>query len=527
MTTIFPKLFSSAPKESITFPSIDLSTGIRDFLDVRPETPTSGAVTSTQAQSLSEQVPSLLRQAIGERPGSPLFDARNIINQPPATAEPTPSIGSATETRFDAIRLLPVVGIQRFTELQNGATPVEVEDMTRRAASGDLDATSILLGQAKVNEVGVTSLADVSRQLNDSLVPVAQPSGAVGFDDDIESISFIGDRAPTQTDDPSLPTFLASPRSDRLDETFSLANFSRLSGAAQIRALLPDEALYIHWYLNYWEAFDPDGDHSLDRARQLIDQGTDNPDPLEVPDDFPTDDTDDGTDDLPTDDIDDGIGDEEDLPTDPLQDLIDAFSEFPETDISPGIITSINDPSLLDISNEEQGVLDIIALEEGGASPTKVGIAIGKWAVEFGKNLSQFEAIKEEVQVSGFGLDVEKENIAAGGISLSQRRAEADRINELPGLQTGESLGLPEKLITATKFAARAFAGNPFISINGLARLRRGLLPLFNQFDPQFWTRTSPTIIELLKGLYRASPSGTVADFEFIQGQFAPPSLRG
>jgi len=113
---------------------------------------------------------------------------------------------------------------------------------------------------------------------------------------------------------------------------------------------------------------------------------------------------------------------------------------------------------------------------------------------------------------------------AVGGVPLAERTSEADRINQTPGLVQPPASYSP-RLIDTIQFAARTIAGNPFVSVQGLARMKRGLMPLLNQFDPQFWTRTDPTIVEAMKGLYQ-SISIRPERVEFTTQQFKPESLR-
>ena len=77
----------------------------------------------------------------------------------------------------------------------------------------------------------------------------------------------------------------------------------------------------------------------------------------------------------------------------------------------------------------------------------------------------------------------------------------------------------------AAKLLAPALARNPFLSVEGLARMREGKAPLFNQFDPQFFKRTSPVIQEAMMGLYKALGIRE-EDLMFTQNEWRIPGLR-
>jgi hypothetical protein len=56
----------------------------------------------------------------------------------------------------------------------------------------------------------------------------------------------------------------------------------------------------------------------------------------------------------------------------------------------------------------------------------------------------------------------------------------------------------------AAKLLAGAVQNNPFISVEGLGQLQRGVAPLLNQIDPAFFRHTSPVIVKSLLGLLQS-----------------------
>ena len=73
----------------------------------------------------------------------------------------------------------------------------------------------------------------------------------------------------------------------------------------------------------------------------------------------------------------------------------------------------------------------------------------------------------------------------------------------------------------ATAEAARGLAGalqnNPFISVEGLGNLQRGVGPLLNQIDPAFFRNTSPVIVQSLLGLLQSLGQRPEDVIHFIQ----------
>ena len=76
----------------------------------------------------------------------------------------------------------------------------------------------------------------------------------------------------------------------------------------------------------------------------------------------------------------------------------------------------------------------------------------------------------------------------------------------------------------AARLLGPALAGNPFITPEGLARLRRGYAPLENEIMPAFYRYTSPVIQNALMGL-RQSVGYRPEEQQFTASQFQPRSL--
>ena len=76
----------------------------------------------------------------------------------------------------------------------------------------------------------------------------------------------------------------------------------------------------------------------------------------------------------------------------------------------------------------------------------------------------------------------------------------------------------------AARLLGPALAGNPFITPEGLARLRRGYAPLENEIQPAFYHYTSPVIQQALAGL-RQSVGYRPEEQQFTASQFQPRSL--
>ena len=72
---------------------------------------------------------------------------------------------------------------------------------------------------------------------------------------------------------------------------------------------------------------------------------------------------------------------------------------------------------------------------------------------------------------------------------------------------------------------AGMFAGNPFMSPEGLQQLQRGYVPTDQQVNPAFYRYTSPVIQQMLAGL-RTSVGYRPEDQAFTQQQFTPMGLR-
>ena len=76
----------------------------------------------------------------------------------------------------------------------------------------------------------------------------------------------------------------------------------------------------------------------------------------------------------------------------------------------------------------------------------------------------------------------------------------------------------------AARLLGPALAGNPFITPEGLARLRRGYAPLENEIMPAFYRYTSPVIQQALMGL-RQSVGYRPEEQTFTAEAFRPRSL--
>ena len=77
----------------------------------------------------------------------------------------------------------------------------------------------------------------------------------------------------------------------------------------------------------------------------------------------------------------------------------------------------------------------------------------------------------------------------------------------------------------AARGMAGMFAGNPFISPEGLLQMQRGYAPTDQQINPAFYRYTSPVIQQMLAGL-RQSGGYRLEDQAHTQQQFTPAGLR-
>lgn len=94
--------------------------------------------------------------------------------------------------------------------------------------------------------------------------------------------------------------------------------------------------------------------------------------------------------------------------------------------------------------------------------------------------------------------------------------------------------GLPDKpeldvlegsLAVAAKELAPAVASNPFISSEAKEALAQGRLPLLGDISPAFYRHTSPTIVQILQGLFTSSGFIRPEDLAF-ETSFRPASFR-
>ena len=81
-------------------------------------------------------------------------------------------------------------------------------------------------------------------------------------------------------------------------------------------------------------------------------------------------------------------------------------------------------------------------------------------------------------------------------------------------------------LAEASKLIGGAVAGNPFINAAGQQSLAAGQVPQLNTIDPAFLRYTSPTITQMLQGLFQSGGVVRPEDFTFALNQWRPTAYR-
>lgn len=78
----------------------------------------------------------------------------------------------------------------------------------------------------------------------------------------------------------------------------------------------------------------------------------------------------------------------------------------------------------------------------------------------------------------------------------------------------------------ASRLAAGAVSGNPYITQQGKEQMLRGFTPNMNAINPAFWQYTDPTIQKAMQGLYQ-SVGVRPESQAFMRGLWTPPSVGG
>ncbi len=366
------------------------------------------------------------------------------------------------ETVYNPSGLLNIVGLRRFTELQGGTTGAEIENLVRQSANGDLESTVQLLGEDRVREIGIENLPATNTEISNLLEP--DKAAATGF-------------SPTQ-----------------VLKTSMKASVAALGDAKDSVTTEPDVSLATQ------QTTDPNAPGFVPPRSPISDVAFSNPNFTAR--------------------LQEGNPDQDDA------NWLRQYADYWETYDPSGHHFIDAARASADAIEESLSGTDDDGTDDSGTDPVEGEIDEDPFQTLINFFGEPVPISRGTIIRSEFEPGSQEEIAAKGGVALSDRSAEADRINaDTPGLQEPPEIQSPD-LTAAIRFASQSIAGNPFISVGGLARMRRGLMPLLNQIDPQFWTRTSPTIVEGMRGLYQAV-SVRAEDIDHIIREFKPPSLRG